>query len=96
MREGESAINKYYFYNQKEPFSLKNKLERSNVTDLAQRFSDFLLAYFISSLFFFFFWSMPGPGIQCEPQQWPSLCSDNAGSLTRYTTRELRFCFLLL
>ena len=54
MREGESAINKYYFYNQKKPFSLKNKLERSNVTDVAQRFSDFLLAYFISSLFFFF------------------------------------------
>lgn len=79
MREGESAINKYYFYNQKEPFSLKNKLERSNVTDLAQRFSDFLLAYFISSLFFFFFGPCQGQG---------SNASHSSGQASAVTTLD--------
>ena len=34
---------------------------------------------------------VPGPSIKPLPEQWPSYCSDNPGSLTRCATRELWF-----
>ena len=34
-------------------------------------------------------WKFPGPGIEHVPQQQPSHCRDNIGSLTRCATKEL-------